>query len=723
MKRNNKKGFTIVELVIVIAVIAILAAVLIPTFSSIIKKAKVNNDIQLVRNLNTALATDTKEHKTMQDALDAAFEFGYDVAKINNTSVDENKILWDSVNDVFCYLKDGALEYVPNSATTVLAVNDYRLWTISDTVDGTYSTYLYNYEVTETSKKISALKGLDVGKTEGITEIEYVNDTAQEVVIRTNGGTLKINAPSGVVKHYGDSLGVNIIEIAPASYHEHGTVLGNIEIAKGRIEVANGAKVGTILVSSAATGDVKVDVVSGAEIGTVAPTTESAKQDINASSTIPAESKQEEVVNTEVTSLFAGGLGTEASPYLIANEEQFFNINSCSSIAHYYKQINDVTLTAIKTTNIQGVYDGNGYALTSQKFGNKNYTTLFNDITGHTTFKNMNITMGNGAVVLLSCVDWGTNYGADFENITFSSTSNFVEVTVGNFGFVVINALYTDGANTVVYNFKNITNNVNLINNGTCTGVFVGSGPCFNAKTVLNYENCVNNGDITGTESVGYLYGNSSYIESVAESSSEINVKNCKNYGVLSSVNDTAIVTVAPKYDALNTNEYLSAIGGSYVSSNYLKNAEFTLHQTGTAFTIATSDSSVNYKLVLNISSIFYTIDGSAWTENHTTAVAEKNSEMYNVSNGVKYLIDLNIDNVTTGSINNFYAYDKKTAEANGINTSGLTFNSDGYAIVTKDGVNYIIFNYGNDCHIDSSVSILVYAYNSNGTLVGLKKV
>ena len=35
----NKKGFTIVELVIVIAVIAILAAVLIPTFSNVISKA------------------------------------------------------------------------------------------------------------------------------------------------------------------------------------------------------------------------------------------------------------------------------------------------------------------------------------------------------------------------------------------------------------------------------------------------------------------------------------------------------------------------------------------------------------------------------------------------------------------------------------------------------------------------------------------------------------
>ena len=40
MKRNNKKGFTIVELVIVIAVIAILAGVLIPTFTGVVDKAQ-----------------------------------------------------------------------------------------------------------------------------------------------------------------------------------------------------------------------------------------------------------------------------------------------------------------------------------------------------------------------------------------------------------------------------------------------------------------------------------------------------------------------------------------------------------------------------------------------------------------------------------------------------------------------------------------------------------
>ncbi len=50
MKRNNKKGFTIVELVIVIAVIAILSAVLIPTFGSVIDQANETSAQQAARN-------------------------------------------------------------------------------------------------------------------------------------------------------------------------------------------------------------------------------------------------------------------------------------------------------------------------------------------------------------------------------------------------------------------------------------------------------------------------------------------------------------------------------------------------------------------------------------------------------------------------------------------------------------------------------------------------
>lgn len=49
MKKANKKGFTIVELVIVIAVIAILAAVLIPTFASVTNRANESAAMQKAR--------------------------------------------------------------------------------------------------------------------------------------------------------------------------------------------------------------------------------------------------------------------------------------------------------------------------------------------------------------------------------------------------------------------------------------------------------------------------------------------------------------------------------------------------------------------------------------------------------------------------------------------------------------------------------------------------
>ena len=78
--------------------------------------------------------------------------------------------------------------------------------------------------------------------------------------------------------------------------------------------------------------------------------------------------------------------------------------------------------------------------------------------------------MGELATSLLSCADWGTSYGADFENLTFTSTSELTKANSNNFGFVVINAIYTDNGDPATYNFKDITVNVNLQNAGTCTG-------------------------------------------------------------------------------------------------------------------------------------------------------------------------------------------------------------------------------------------------------------
>ena len=78
--KNTRKGFTTVELVIVIAVIAILATVLIPTFSNMIEAANLSVDKQNVRNMNICLQTYSITDGNPSDAgsVKAALkEYGY----------------------------------------------------------------------------------------------------------------------------------------------------------------------------------------------------------------------------------------------------------------------------------------------------------------------------------------------------------------------------------------------------------------------------------------------------------------------------------------------------------------------------------------------------------------------------------------------------------------------------------------------------------------------
>jgi len=58
MKNNKRKGFTLTELIIVIVIIGILAAVLIPSISGYIKKAKISKGEQEAREMNTILAAE-----------------------------------------------------------------------------------------------------------------------------------------------------------------------------------------------------------------------------------------------------------------------------------------------------------------------------------------------------------------------------------------------------------------------------------------------------------------------------------------------------------------------------------------------------------------------------------------------------------------------------------------------------------------------------------------
>ena len=364
--KNSKKGFTLVELIIVVAVIALLAAVLIPTFSSLISKANQAKDEALVSNLNKAIALSTEKYDTVYDVLGAVKEnAGFDVAKIS-ASVSEHEILWDSVNYCFVYKTEKGITGIPDTQTNK-DVKDYQYWQflskeIPAVANQKYSIYWAGADLAEANVAV----GFDAGEA-SVEKIVYARaenaEALENVNIRTSGGKLEITAKNDSVSHYGMVDSVKITAVADHSYYEKGEVRGNLEIVKGRLAISEKAVVNTILVSSVAAGDVEIKSEEGAKVNVIAPTTKEAKNDITTAMDLPAETVKITAVKTGISENFVGGLGTEESPYLIATGEQALKIEKLKKGA-YLKFIADVTVTdEIYMSGKKFVIDLNGHSV------------------------------------------------------------------------------------------------------------------------------------------------------------------------------------------------------------------------------------------------------------------------------------------------------------------------------------------------------------------------
>lgn len=131
MKNNKKKGFTIVELVIVIAVIAILAAVLIPTFSNVVTKANKSAALQEARNAMTNdLVEAEADYENMNDNADATKQY-YVVSVKTGSSV---KGYYTKSESTYTACEESA---VATGSTTYYAA-------FAGTYNDTAKTYTYN---------------------------------------------------------------------------------------------------------------------------------------------------------------------------------------------------------------------------------------------------------------------------------------------------------------------------------------------------------------------------------------------------------------------------------------------------------------------------------------------------------------------------------------------------------------------------------------------------
>lgn len=93
MKKQTKKGFTLVELVIVIAVIAILSAILIPTFGNVIKEA---NETAAYDSAKTAYQNFLVENvKNIEDADSDAYILVLEEEVDNGVEINKAKYIFE----------------------------------------------------------------------------------------------------------------------------------------------------------------------------------------------------------------------------------------------------------------------------------------------------------------------------------------------------------------------------------------------------------------------------------------------------------------------------------------------------------------------------------------------------------------------------------------------------------------------------------------------------
>lgn len=247
MKASKKRGFTIIELVIVIAVIAILAAVLIPTFANIIQKANVANDVALARNMNTILIADeaTNGRSTdMYDVLIALEQGGFKLENLNPRA-DGNVFAWDKANNQIVYLEKGSAKPIFQAKEIGDNKGDLYITTRKAEVFADYPGYSY-YFASDIKGDIT-LKGgscLDTGEfaLDGNVYVQTENDVEIHGTIKN---TITVNSPNGKITNYSVVENVVIEKTASTSYHERGHV-GAMEIKDsltGKVVLENDAYV------------------------------------------------------------------------------------------------------------------------------------------------------------------------------------------------------------------------------------------------------------------------------------------------------------------------------------------------------------------------------------------------------------------------------------------------------------------------------------------------
>ena len=559
LRQRMKKGFTIVELVIVIAVIAILSAILIPTFVNVTRAANVAADQAAAKNMNEILAIANAQGikvDNMTDVIKVVNDGGYVIENLNPTAQGYHYV-WDSESNQILYLNE-KYEIAYSSKNTTTTTPNANWWTTVKTsgefktiTDKGISVYVAK-EITE-NLIVTKLVSIDTGYTEITGALTMTSDETGDVILRGKFNEVTINCPMANISQYGSVTTLTVTAVKDASYHVFG-VVGTASIASGRMEIEPS---GTIITLAKATSPSTVNIVNNGSIVTVDSGVTINTNNGIIKSNVGTVTKNDGWVKDSSGGTISGGTNPAATTEKPQNfSDVNINVGTAAELENIATAVNNganyadcvITLTAdIDLTNrtwtpigekqdkpFIGTFDGNNHKIIGlsntgyvggasfyiddiQKDGTGAFA-LFNFITGNTTIKNLSV----------SC-----NISGDGSGVAgIVAVINNV-ITGGVAGDILIKNCKVSGS---------ITGKDKV--GGIVGSTYISTSEGQNVTVNVRIEDCENSANVIGANRVGGIAGTngreSGKINGVdAKGVATREFVNCSNIGTIKSTGTT----------------------------------------------------------------------------------------------------------------------------------------------------------------------------------------
>lgn len=531
---KKRRGFTLVELLVVIAILAILATVSVVAYLGFTDKAKESNDIGIITQLNTLLKaeeTTSGKPKTMHETVLLAEENGLLLEKYPNK--DGNEFVYNHTdNEYYLINKKNEVIFPENE---VLDLNSKELWKFVDneeelnavSKDG-YSVYLTSTftEGTNKDNTLTVKKGFDAGFVQDAYTVTYDNSIKQKAVFHTNGGEVIVNGASGAngdtVYHYGEASIVRVNSVGSHSYHEFG-IVSSLNIKDGRVVIESGSKTTEVLVTSDAVVDnVKVEIDNGATVERVIDDTNQLPNTSISGQEVP----QLQATHVKNITELDNALYTKKAKYVIFDND----INT-----------NDLGFDGNLITADSTIINGNGYKL----YGHRTYPSGTNPVNNYDYKATLRLTTGGQ--------DTNAKHIVELNNLTIEN-----DVTTGTATTLAVNTFISDLKLSNVKLINKATNGkpICIVNNGQ-----------FNAPNI-NVE--INNSILQATDSGYAIYNNRKATINVNQSTfygwAAIYMKE-NSKGSIYNLKETNL-NCTNKYDGTSNNFGTFAIATGYTTIN-----------------------------------------------------------------------------------------------------------------------------------------------------------